>query len=63
MINFKEKIVGFVSDSKRIFIVSRKPAKDEYKKMAIIIGIGIIVIGVIGFFIHLIFNLLGLVGA
>ncbi|MDD3083586.1 MAG: protein translocase SEC61 complex subunit gamma [Candidatus ainarchaeum sp.] len=60
--NIKELFLNFISDSKRIFIVSRKPTKDEYKKMLIIIGIGIIVIGVIGFVIQLIFNLAGLVG-
>ena len=47
-------------DSKRIFRVSRKPSKEEYKRMALIIGIGIIVIGIIGFVIQLIFTLSGL---
>jgi protein transport protein SEC61 subunit gamma and related proteins len=60
---FKEIISRFIADSKRIFIVSRKPTKDEYKKMAIIIGIGIIIIGIVGFLVYLIFNLAGLVGA
>jgi protein transport protein SEC61 subunit gamma and related proteins len=62
-LNFKEIISRFIADSKRIFIVSRKPTKDEYKKMAIIIGIGIIIIGIVGFLVYLIFNLAGLVGA
>ena len=55
------EIVGkFFMDSKRIFRVSRKPTKEEYKRMALIIGIGIVVIGVIGFLIQLIFTVLGL---
>ncbi|MDD4251467.1 MAG: protein translocase SEC61 complex subunit gamma [Candidatus ainarchaeum sp.] len=61
--NVKVMLSNFISDSKRIFIVSRKPSKDEYKKMAIIIGIGIIIIGVLGFIINLIFNLAGFFGA
>ena len=55
------EIVGkFFMDSKRIFRVSRKPTKEEYKRMALIIGIGIIIIGVIGFLIQLFFELVGL---
>ena len=61
--NVKVMLSNFISDSKRIFIVSRKPSKDEYKKMAIIIGIGIIIIGVLGFIINLLFNLAGFFGA
>jgi len=57
------EIVGkFFMDSKRIFRVSRKPTKEEYKRMALIIGIGIIIIGIIGFLIQLIFTLLGIGG-
>ncbi len=62
-LNIKESISKFLADSKRIFIVSRKPSKEEYKKMAIIIALGIVLIGVIGFLIQLIFTLSGLVGA
>ena len=55
------EIVGkFFMDSKRIFRVSRKPSKEEYKRMALIIGLGIVIIGVIGFFIQLFFELVGL---
>lgn len=61
-VNIKELFLSFISNSKRIFVVSRKPTLEEYKKMAIIIGIGIIVIGLIGFFIQLLFNLAGLAG-
>lgn len=62
-LNIKESISKFFADSKRIFVVSRKPSKDEYKKMAIIIALGIVIIGIIGFLIQLIFTLSGLVGA
>jgi protein transport protein SEC61 subunit gamma and related proteins len=60
--NVVEKLTKFISDSKRIFVVSRKPSKDEYKKMAIIIALGIVIIGLLGFFIQLIFTLTGLTG-
>ena len=61
--DIKKIVINFISDSKRIFLVSRKPGKDEYKKMGIIIALGIVMIGVIGFAIQLIFLLTGLVGA
>ena len=57
------EIVGkFFMDSKRIFRVSRKPTKEEYKRMALIIGIGIVIIGIIGFMIQLFFELVGIGG-
>jgi len=56
--NFKirEKFSKFISDSNRIFIVSRKPTWEEYKKMALIIAIGVVIIGVLGFIIQFIFS-------
>ncbi len=61
-IDIKEVVTRFIADSKRIFVVSRKPTKDEYKRMALIIAIGIIIIGVLGFIIQLIFVLSGITG-
>jgi len=58
--NVKEMIAKFVEDSKRIFIVSKKPTWEEYKRMAIIIGLGIIAVGLIGFIIYWFFALSGL---
>ena len=58
--NVVELVGKFFMDSKRIFRVSRKPSKEEYKRMALIIGLGIVIIGVIGFFIQLFFELVGL---
>lgn len=55
-----EMVGKFLMDSKRIFRVSRKPSKEEYKRMALIIGLGIVIIGIIGFAIQLIFELAGL---
>ena len=61
--DIKKIITNFISDSKRIFLVSRKPGKAEYKKMGLIIALGIVIIGIMGFAIQLIFVLTGLVGA
>ncbi|HLC92355.1 MAG TPA: protein translocase SEC61 complex subunit gamma [archaeon] len=43
----------FVQSSTRIFNVSRKPNWTEYKVIAKVTGIGIILIGVIGFTVKL----------
>jgi protein translocase SEC61 complex gamma subunit len=44
---------------RRILLISSKPDKAEYRQSAKITGIGFVVIGVIGFAIFLIFNLIG----
>jgi len=50
----------FIDDSKRIFLVSRKPTMDEYKRMALIVAIGMILIGIIAFIVYLFFALTGI---
>ncbi|HLC79578.1 MAG TPA: protein translocase SEC61 complex subunit gamma [archaeon] len=44
----------FIQSSIRIFTVSRKPGTKEFEVMAKVTGIGIILIGVIGFAVKLI---------
>lgn len=44
---------------RRILLISSKPDKSEYKQSAKITGLGFVLIGVIGFSIFLIFNLIG----
>jgi len=44
---------GFVQSSTRIFNVSRKPSMQEYKVMAQVTGLGIIIVGFIGFLVKL----------
>ena len=53
-------VKDFLSSSKRVLLVSRKPDWKEYSTMAKITGIGIVIIATIGFFITLFFRLLGL---
>lgn len=58
--NVVELVGNFVADAKRIFLVSKKPTQEEYKRMTIIVALGIIVIGIIGFCIYLFFALTGI---
>ena len=53
-------IRNFIRDAKRVLTVSKKPGWSEFQVMAKVTGIGIIIIGIIGFIIYFIFSLLGL---
>ena len=58
--SLKESLDKFVKDSKRVLKVSRKPDKAEYFDFAKVTALGILVIGVIGFVIVLVGQLIGL---
>ena len=58
--NIGETLGSFMESSKRILTVSKKPDKKEYNAMVKVTGIGIIVIGIIGYIIYLAFALTGL---
>jgi protein transport protein SEC61 subunit gamma-like protein len=58
--NVLEMIGNFVEDSKRIFFVSKKPTMEEYKRMALIVALGIVAIAVIAYVIYLFFALTGI---
>lgn len=60
VVGLKESIAKFMEDSKRIFIVSKKPTMEEYKRMALVVALGIALIGVIGYIIMLIFSITGI---
>jgi len=49
-------IKGFLEDTKRIFTISKKPTKEEFLAMLKVVGIGIIIIGIIGYLVSLLFN-------
>jgi protein translocase SEC61 complex gamma subunit len=55
-----EMLKNFLADAKRIFTVSRKPTMEEYKRMALVVAIGIAIIGIIGYIIYLFFALTGI---
>ncbi len=42
----------------RILKMAKKPSRDEFGKSSLITGIGIIIIGGVGFFIYLLMNVL-----
>ena len=58
--NVQERFDKFVKDSKRVLKVSRKPDAQEYRELAKVTSIGVVIIGVIGFVIMLLGALIGL---
>lgn len=58
--NVQERFDKFVKDSKRVLKVARKPDADEYFEFAKITALGILVIGLVGFVVVLIGQLIGL---
>lgn len=52
------KIGDFFSSSRRILSISQKPGKKEFWMMCKVIGLGILIIGVIGFIVRLVANLI-----
>ena len=59
MNKYIKKIQKFFLESKRILKISKKPDKEEYLKTVKVSAIGIAVIGLIGFLIQIIGQLLG----
>jgi protein transport protein SEC61 subunit gamma-like protein len=55
----RESIAQFIRQCRRVLHVSKKPDREEYTNVAKITGLGIILIGVIGFIISIIAQLLG----
>ena len=58
--NIKETTSDFIKQSKRVLKVARKPDREEYFNFSKVTAIGIAIIGVIGFVIVLLGQLLGL---
>jgi protein transport protein SEC61 subunit gamma-like protein len=52
--NLFVKLKSFVEKCKRVWMVLKKPTKDEFRKIAIVSAMGILVIGVMGFLISII---------
>ncbi len=46
-------IKGFASECRRVLKVTKKPGGDEFKQIVKISGLGIILIGVVGFLVHI----------
>ncbi|AUB54743.1 MULTISPECIES: protein translocase SEC61 complex subunit gamma [Methanobacterium] len=54
----KESMANFIKQCQRVLKVSKKPDREEYINVAKVTGIGIILIGVIGFIISIIGQLI-----
>lgn len=53
-----EKIGRFYGECVRVFRITKKPTKEEFKAIVKVSGLGILLIGLIGFIIHVIDRLL-----
>ena len=53
-----KKIKEFFESAKRIILIAKKPSNKEYWAMAKIVGLGMIIIGAIGFIVKLIMSLI-----
>ena len=53
---------SFIKNCMRVLKVTRRPTREEYTAASKITGLGIIVIGIIGFAIFLIFHFAGIFG-
>ncbi|MGM5480106.1 MAG: protein translocase SEC61 complex subunit gamma [Nanobdellota archaeon] len=50
----KNKLSSFYKECVRVFKITKKPEREEYKSLLKVSGLGILLIGLIGFIIHLI---------
>jgi protein transport protein SEC61 subunit gamma and related proteins len=55
----KKSIIDFIKLCQRVLHVSKKPGRDEFLNVAKITGIGVLIIGAIGFVISIGAQLLG----
>ncbi len=52
------KFKSFLIESKRVFKITKKPSREEFKAIVKVSGIGILIIGAIGFIIQMVWLLL-----
>lgn len=52
--SFVQKIRNFITECKRVIVVTRKPEKAEFSAVVKVTGLGILLIGAIGFIVQLI---------
>lgn len=48
---------SFYQECVRVFKITKKPTKQEFKRIFTITGLGIVLIGAIGFLVALIYNI------
>ena len=49
-----DKFKNFVRECVRVLKITKKPTKEEFKTISKVSGLGILIIGLLGFLIHLI---------
>lgn len=59
-LKLRSRLSSFLASSRRVFVIAKKPTRQEFMTMAKITGIGIIIIAIIGYIIQLIFALTGI---
>ena len=52
------KLKSFLTQCKRVFRITKKPSMEEFKVIVKISGLGIAIIGIIGFLIHMLWILI-----
>ena len=58
---FKElliKLKSFLIECKRVWKITRKPTKDEFKVIVKVTAIGMLIIGLVGFLINMMWQIL-----
>lgn len=50
------KLKSFILECKRVFLVTKKPTKPEFMSIAKVTGIGMLLIGLIGFIIFMLWQ-------
>ena len=53
-----DKFKTFVIECKRVLLVTKKPSNEEFKAVVKVTGVGTLIIGAIGFIIHVAYLLL-----
>lgn len=55
--SFGTKVKSFIIQCKRVLKITKKPSKEEFKIIVKVSGLGILLIGLVGFLIHVIWRL------
>ncbi|MDP3917123.1 MAG: protein translocase SEC61 complex subunit gamma [Nanoarchaeota archaeon] len=53
------KLISFFHEAIRVFKVTKKPSMEEFKVIVKVSGIGILIIGIIGFIIQIAWQIIG----
>lgn len=55
---WKERTKEYLAECYRVLLVTKKPDKTEFKTVVKVSGLGIMIIGLIGFLLHLLYQLI-----